>query len=317
MKIGFFGDGPWAQRALPLIHELPGVETEFVAARFAAPDSSLREQAESLGIPFLAHRDVNAHEFLATLDSYGLDLLVSMSFDQIFGAGALEATPLGIINCHAGALPFYRGRNPLNWALINGENRFGVTVHHVDSGIDTGDIILQRFADIAVDDTYRTVLEKAYTLCADTLCDALRAMADGTATRIPQSSIDPVGFYCGRRRPGDEWIDWSWGSSRVHDFVRAISSPGPCARARTGDRIIALVQSELIEDAPAYIGTPGEIVGRDAAGVIVKTGDSTVRLVAVAELKDDGTKGKTMTPRFAIGTRFETVSRQSLRAGVR
>ena len=67
-----------------------------------------------------------------------------MSFNQIFRKDIINLTPIGIINCHAGKLPFYRGRNILNWVLINDEKEFGITVHFVDEGIDTGDIILQK-----------------------------------------------------------------------------------------------------------------------------------------------------------------------------
>lgn len=109
-----------------------------------------------------------------------------MSFDQILKRGILAAAPLGVVNCHAGALPFYRGCNPINWAIINGETRFGVTVHAVDEGIDTGDVILQTFAPIGPDDTYADRLAAAHGLCADTLHEALVSIADGTARRTPR-----------------------------------------------------------------------------------------------------------------------------------
>lgn len=307
MKIGFFGDGPWAHLALERALKTEGVTVAFISARHDAPDPVLRGRAEDLGVPFLTHADVNARSVVDQIVGFDTDLLVSMSFNQILKAEFLSAARLGVINCHAGALPFYRGRNPLNWALVNGEDRFGVTVHHVDLGIDTGDIIVQRFAEIAIDDTYGTVLTKAYELCAASLCDALRQIADGTATRIPQNDIHPIGFYCGRRRIGDEWIDWRWGSLRAHNFIRAIAEPGPCARCYYRSRPLAVLRSSLIPGAPSYIGTPGEVVGRDAAGIVVKTNDSTIRLLAVAELESDGMPGSARTPNFPIGARLRGV----------
>lgn len=304
MKIGFFGDGPWAHLTLERVLRMDSVTVAFIVARHETPDPVLRDHAEHLGVPFIVNRDVNTPAVVRQIAGFGTDLLVSMSFNQILKADILAAAQKGFVNCHAGALPFYRGRNPLNWALINGEDRFGVTVHHVDLGIDTGDIIVQRFADIAIDDTYGTILAKAYELCAETLCEALQQIADGTATRTPQADIDPVGFYCGRRRPGDEWIDWAWGSVRAHNFIRAIALPGPCARTYCRDRPIAVLRSALIPHAPTYIGTVGEVVGRDNMGVIVKTGDATLRLLEVAGLNGDGLPGPAQTPRFAIGTRL-------------
>jgi methionyl-tRNA formyltransferase len=97
-----------------------------------------------------------------------------MSFNQIFREEIMNMPPLKTINCHAGQLPFYRGRNILNWALINDEKCFGITVHYVDSGIDTGDIILQRTYPINDADNYKSLLEVAYTECANILYDAIK-----------------------------------------------------------------------------------------------------------------------------------------------
>ena len=87
-----------------------------------------------------------------------------MSFDQIFKSEIIYLSKHKIINCHAGKLPFYRGRNVLNWVLINDEE-FGITVHYVDEGIDTGDIILQKKFPISDQDNYKTLLEKSYRMC--------------------------------------------------------------------------------------------------------------------------------------------------------
>jgi methionyl-tRNA formyltransferase len=201
-------------------------------------------------------------------------------------------------------LPFYRGRNILNWALINGETSFGVTVHHVDAGIDTGDIIHQVRVPIAAQDNYRDVLEKAFEACPIALAQALRLIATGTAPRIPQRSIHPTGFYCGRRTAGDEVIDWSWAATRLHNFVRAIAPPAPGARTVIDGRQIAFLASEIVDGAPPYIGTVGEVVGRDARGIVVKCSDTVLRITATAEASSDGAVSAPGVPRFAVGTRF-------------
>jgi methionyl-tRNA formyltransferase len=166
----------------------------------------------------------------------------------------------------------------LNWALINDEPSFGVTIHYVDEGIDTGDIILQRHEPISDADTYARLLERAIVACAELLHDALIRIATGSATRTPQSQIAPVGVYFGRRRMGDEWIDWNWPSRRIFNFVRAISAPGPRALTMIDDQALHIDRATLIPGAPNYLATPGEIVGVDPRCVIVKTGDSTIAL---------------------------------------
>jgi methionyl-tRNA formyltransferase len=302
LRIGYFAHGPWAHQALARILADPESEVRFVATRNVG-DAVLESMARSAGLPFLIPGNVNEAAEMTRLSGYGADLFVSMSFDQIFRRPLLDLPPMGVINCHAGALPFYRGRNILNWALINGESRFGVTVIYMDEGIDTGPILQQDFVDISPDDSYGDLLEKAYTQCADTLHAALVRVRNGVQP-IPQSSIHPRGFYCGQRRDGDEWLDWRDSSADVHNFVRSISLPGPCARTRHGDRVYAIVQTELIADAVVYRGTSGEVVGRVANGIDVKTGDSVIRVLKVAELDSASHLGPVMTASLPVGTRF-------------
>ncbi|OEY36955.1 formyl transferase [Campylobacter jejuni] len=96
-----------------------------------------------------------------------------MSFDQIFKEELLKLYPRKIINCHAGKLPFYRDRNILNWALINDEKEFGISVHFIDKGINTGDIILQKTYEIKDSDDYTTLLNLCHKECASLLYESL------------------------------------------------------------------------------------------------------------------------------------------------
>jgi methionyl-tRNA formyltransferase len=300
MRIGYFADGRWAHKALDRIRERSGLHVAFIVARHEQPDPVLRGAAKDLGIPFLVDADVNREAFRAKIEAYDVDLNVSMSFNQIVRQPIRELAPMGFINCHAGALPFYRGRNVLNWALINGEERFGVTVHHIDEGIDTGDIIEQQFAPIGPEDDYADVLDRAVSLCADTLEAALVALRDGTDVRIPQTDIHPVGFYCSARRKGDEWIDWTWTSERIHNLVRGIAPPAPGARTIFSGHPLAILRTEQIPAAPRYIDRPGSVVGKGKNGIIVKTGDTTLRVTRVADPEDGGLR-RARVPDFRIG----------------
>jgi methionyl-tRNA formyltransferase len=257
--------------------------------------------ADELGIPFETVRNVNEPEFIDRIRRRAPDVNVSMSFNQILRRSILDSAGGGFINCHAGALPFYRGRNALNWALINGAEEIGVTVHYVDGGIDTGDIILQRFFAVGENDDYARVLDSAAELCATTLTEALSLIFDGTLTAVPQEGIHPVGMYCSRRRVGDEWIDWSWPSKRIHNFVRALAPPGPGARTFIGDEVIAITETRHIVGAPDYIDRPGTVVGRDGEGVTVKTGDSSIKVIQVGQAEGADTTREAV-PKFRIGT---------------
>ncbi len=305
MRLGYFGDGPWASRALDALSTQPDrFKVLFIVPRADTRDPELRRRADALGIPFLIQENVNDPAFIESIHAFAPDLLVSMSFNQILKAPILGAAPMGFVNCHAGALPFYRGRNPLNWALINGEKSFGVTVHHVDEGIDTGDIIRQDFVIIEQTDTYATLLEKAFSQCPITLLAALSDLEAGTARRIPQSSLHPVGFYCGKRRPGDEWINWEWSSDRIANFIRALTPPGPGARFLYEEGLFCILTARRIENSPIYLSTPGEVVGRPTEGVFVKTGDTTLLLTCAAPIDPKDKIGESFVPRWRIGTRL-------------
>lgn len=285
MKIGYFADGPWGVQALRRILEDPGFEVAFLVVRYRSPDQALRVLAAERGLPLLEFPNVNEPEAVRRLAGFGCDLFVSMSFDQIFRDDILRAAGLGIINCHAGDLPRYRGRNVLNWALINGEDRIGVTVHAVDRGVDTGPIIRKVYVPVGIDDDYPSVLEKCYPACASALHAALRDLRDdpGAIAGTPQSG---AGFYCVRRTAADERLDWNWPSLRAHNFIRAITRPAPGARTRFGAETLRIWRSRYDASAPLYLGAPGAVVEVRAGSAVVKTGDSHLEILEWSH--DDG-----------------------------
>ena len=279
MNIGYFADGPWSHRALEMLLTENTIKIAFVCARYDRQDPILKRKVNHAGIPFLVHRDINSQDFMAQIKQYACDLFVSMSFNQIFRKKMIETPPLGTINCHAGKLPFYRGRNILNWALINDEKEFGITVHYVDEGIDTGDIIKQQCFSITDKDDYSTLLERAYQGCADLLVQTIQDLLEGVAQRTPQNDIHPLGFYCSARGPGDERLDWNQSSRRVFNFVRAIHPPGPSARCYLGKDEVKINKVELLPDAPSYIGVPGAVLEKNEQTFLVKTLDTFVRVL--------------------------------------
>lgn len=294
INVGYFADGPWAHRALERILADPGMRVSFVCARWDNPDPVLRQMAAENRLDFITERRINSEAFSEKMASYGCDIFVSMSFNQIFRRPLFELPPMHTINCHAGKLPRYRGRNILNWALINDEKEFGITVHYIDDGIDTGDIVVQRSFPITDADDYGTLLERSYVGCADVLYDAMVALREGRAGRTAQGALGDPGFYCTQRHAGDERLSWAQPSRDVFNFVRAICVPGPQARTFLGDREVLVNRVELIPHAPVYKGIPGAVVGVDADGFTVKTADSCVRVTDWSGVN---------TPK--IGDRFE------------
>jgi methionyl-tRNA formyltransferase len=280
LRIGFFGDGQWACHALSKIIEDKNLETIFVYGRHDLPDPQLESLATDHGIPFFSDRNVNSDICIKKLRSKSCDLFVSMSFDQIFTSCLLATPPLGVINCHAGKLPFYRGRNILNWALINDETEFGVTVFYVDEGIDTGDIILQEVYSITDKDDYQTLLTRAFRYCGELLYRATKMIQTGSVEAHPQARIHPTGFYCSARQLGDEIINWQQSSRAIFNFVRALCTPGLHARTHHAGSEIKVERVHLCPEAPTYVGIPGAVIGVNRNSFLVKTADSFIEVVA-------------------------------------
>ncbi len=146
--------------------------------------------------------------------------------------------------------------------MINDESEFGITVHFIDTGIDTGDIILQDTFDITDEDDYSTLLERAYIECANILYKAVKLVQSDSYTRVKQTDIHPVGLYCGMRQIGDEILNWNQTSREIFNFVRSICKPGPMARNFINDKEIKINKAEMIENAPSYKGIAGQVVGK-------------------------------------------------------
>lgn len=278
LNIGYFADGPWAHHAFQLLKNDPSVSIRFICVRNDSADEVLSGYAKENNIDLLKHANINSQEFLDIVSSYNCDLFVSMSFNQIFRSKIINLPPLKTINCHAGKLPFYRGRNILNWALINDEKEFGITVHYMDEGIDTGDIILQRTYPISDSDNYNTLLQVAHTECASCLYDAIRLIIEGKVKAIPQHTIHPVGMYCAQRKQGDELINWNQNSRELFNFIRAICHPGPRATTYLNGNEVKINRAEMIPQAPVYKGNPGQVVLKTKDALIVKTTDTTLRI---------------------------------------
>ena len=231
MNIGFFADGPWAHQTIKKIVNSTKFKILFIVPRYDTRDPILKNWAKTLKIDFLTIKNVNTLNSIKKLEKYNADLFVSMSFNQIIKKKLINVPPKGFINCHAGALPFYRGRCVLNWVLINGEKKFGVTVHFIDEGIDTGDIISQKIYKIKQNDNYKTLLRRSEKYCANLLVNSIIKISKKKLSTIKQSSINKKGSYFKLRKVGDEVINWNQKNKDIFNFVRALVKPGPVAES--------------------------------------------------------------------------------------
>lgn len=310
MRILFFGDAAWAARSLERLCEA-GQSVAGVVLRARPTDEDLADTARRLGLPVFQPPRCNSPEFVDQVVKLAPDLNLSVSYDQIIRPPLLTVAPRGFLNVHAGKLPFYRGRSVINWAILNGETEIGLTVHFMDEGIDTGDILLQRTAPISWTDAYGDVLARVTAAIPALVADAVRLVESGDFTRRHQSHLE--GSYFRRRGPGDEWIHWPDTSVNIYNKIRAISKPAPGACTIFEGRRMVVWRASYDPAWPKSSGSPGivtEVVpGR---GIRVATGDSTILLERVQFSEE---AGEAQTPSFPVGSRLGAEKEEGMNIG--
>ena len=298
MRIILFGDGRWATNSMSrLINE--GREIVGIVARNTPSENEFIESALKLRVPISQPKTVNSPRSIRWISDLKPDLCLSIAYNQILKQPVIGIPDKGFINFHAGKLPNYRGRNVINWAIINGEAEIGITAHYIDEGIDTGDIILQYCLPIGWSDTYGDVISKVVEFIPDLVSETVARAESGQVQRTPQSHL--LGTYFGGRGQSDEWINWNDTSVNLHNKIRAITDPGPGATTSIGGNKIIVWRAHYETTWPRYIATPGQIVGQyPGRGVIAKTGDSTLLILSV---QSEG--NSPIVPVWPIGTRLE------------
>jgi methionyl-tRNA formyltransferase len=187
----------------------------------------------------------------------------------------------GALNLHGSLLPKYRGRAPVNWAIIKGESETGATLHHMTDKPDAGDIVDQMAIPILPDDRGLDVYRKV-TCAAETVLDrTLPALCAGTARRIPQ---DPSrGSYYPGRKPEDGIIDWRGGAQAIHNLIRAVAPPYPGAFTAVAGRPARILQSLVEPSRSARFETP--MIYTEAGRLYADCGDGGVLRVIALELQ--------------------------------
>lgn len=197
--------------------------------------SAVKEFALAHGLPVLQPVKLRDPGFLAALDALGASLFVVVAF-RMLPAEVWKRAPLGTINLHASLLPAYRGAAPINWAIINGEERTGATTFFIREEIDTGDMLDRVALDIGADETAGALHDRLKTAGAELLVGTVQRILRGDRACAPQPSaiaglpIAPKLTTEGCR------IDWRLPRKRVHDFIRGLSPhPGAWAELRRVD----------------------------------------------------------------------------------
>jgi methionyl-tRNA formyltransferase len=190
--------------------------------------------AADYGISVLTPESSDMTGVERTLAQVRPDFIFSFYYRWMLGDAVLSRARRGALNMHGSLLPKYRGRAPVNWAILNGEHETGATLHYMTSKADAGDVVDQLAVPILGDDTARDVMRKVACAAETVLARTLPQLASGEAPRLPQDLA--AGNYCGRRTPEDGRIDWRWPAQRIHNLVRAVAPPYPGAFGEVGGK---------------------------------------------------------------------------------
>jgi UDP-4-amino-4-deoxy-L-arabinose formyltransferase/UDP-glucuronic acid dehydrogenase (UDP-4-keto-hexauronic acid decarboxylating) len=239
---------------------------------------SVADVARAHAVPVMAPASPNAPDVGAWLAALEPDVFVSVWYRRLLGAALLGMPRIAAVNLHGSLLPAYRGRAPLNWVLVNGERVTGVTLHHMTSEADAGDIVAQVPIGIAPDDTAATLYERMVKAGVDLLLEWYPAILAGTAPRTAQDHARAT--VVGRRRAEDGRVSWTWPAERIANMIRAVTHPYP--GAFVGDGAARLVLWEGRPEPGTPSARPGTVLAiRDGAGIIVATGAGALRLMSV------------------------------------
>jgi methionyl-tRNA formyltransferase len=277
----------WRQR-----HDLVGIVSMPKESR---PDNShdLGPYAASIGAAYLEVADINSRDARTSIAGLQPDITYSM-WPKLLEEPAITLARLGTIGTHCTELPANRGRHPLHWMLALGLERGAVSFFKVDSGVDTGDILLQMPFALTPQDTIADALSKMNQMAAEG-CAVLAQRLAGTAVLEGVPQEPGRGNYWRKRTVHDTIIDFRMSVSAIDRLVRSYSSPFAGAKILYRDNLVSI---ERTEPAPLEVGSsnlePGRILAKEAGALVVKADDAAIRLLprdpeALALFPDYGT----------------------------
>jgi methionyl-tRNA formyltransferase len=250
-------------------------------------DSVARTAAE-YGIPVATPENPNTPAFLARLEDLRADFLFSFYYRHMLKPALLESARRGAYNMHGSLLPKYRGRVPINWAVLRGETETGATLHRMVEKPDAGEIVAQQAVPILPDDTAGEVFDKVVVAAEMCLEGVLPRLTLGTAPHVPMDLKQ--GAYFGGRKPEDGRIDWKKPAEEVHNLVRAVAPPYPgafCDTAAGHLRVLRTIRADDIAEGKGLFAAGDSIFARcgDGKCLRVLAAELNGRPLVASELK--------------------------------
>ncbi len=277
MRVIFIGQAPFGADALKYLLE----QGENVVGVVTVPDvpgqkkpNPVKEVAQEKGLPLIQPRGMRGAEVHEWVKELSPDLLALAFVTDIVPGSLIQLATHGGINFHPSLLPKYRGGTAINWAVLSGEKETGVTIHYIDEGLDTGDIIIQEKVDIDPDDTVVSLyFNKLYPLGVKMVAEAVKLIREGRAPRIPQD--ESKASYQPLITEADVVIDWRGGLQQVYNTIRGGNpTPGATTYLR-GEKVKIWEAVPLYEPPPAGV-SPGEVFAVEEGSFQVAADDGSL-----------------------------------------
>lgn len=285
MRIVLFAQAAFGEEVLKRLVQ----RKEEVVALYTPPEpegarNPIKELAQASGIQVFQPRRMKDPEVVAQYKTLSPDLNMLAFVTDIIPGEILNYPKYGSIQYHPSLLPKHRGRSSINWAVIQGEEKTGLSIFWVDEGIDTGPILLQKEVEISEDDTTGSLyFNKLFPLGVEALMEALDLVKDGRAPRIPQeesqATYEPP---CGEEHAR---VDWSRPLRMIYNLVRGCD-PQPGAWSLLRGLKVQLYSAKPMDQLPGgKKGQPGEILGVDEKGLLIAAGEGGL---LIGKLKPHG-----------------------------
>ena len=287
MRIVYFTYwGKIGDRVLEWMVDNTDEEIIAVVSRPGDQGESIKDIAFRYYLPlYQPPENVNDHKFIEVLRKLKPDLFISMYFGRLFSPELLDVPKLGCINMHPSLLPKGRGQGPSTWPIVYGDTETGQTIHYLDEGIDSGDIIAQRAIPIDPDDTSSTLGAKLEDLGFKLFTEMWPLIASGKAPRIPQDHSQATYTVAARREHAR--IDWTKTAVEISNLCRAFAA-GLGAWARLGEKRLYVWKSEpYTGDLTLEAKCPGHILAVTGSGIVVQAGDGPL-LMTKTQVGRDG-----------------------------
>ena len=264
-----------------------GVQVALVVTHRDQPNetiwfASVTELARSRALPVITPEDPNDPAVVAQIRGPAPHFPVSFYYRNMLGPELLALPRRGAYNMHGSLLPRYRGRVPVNWAVILGERETGATLHQMVEKPDAGGIVAQEAVSIGPEDTAAEVFGKVTGAAERVLARALPQLIAGSARITPQDLS--LGSYHGGRKPEDGRIDWAKSAQEVHNLVRGVAPPYPGAFARIGAITLRILRTRLEPNRRPRSGAPGLYF--EAGSYFADCGDGKVLRILELEAQD-------------------------------